>query len=99
LDKEAKITLGGQEYTVRSFNIAELEEIGQLLDGTVNKTTPFKILAIALRRAQPPVQDARTIELSFKDLDPAMDTIFAIAGLERAPKQNPPAGQAEGSSP
>lgn len=95
--RTAKITLGDQEYTIHAFNLGELEEIGELIATADDKAgkVSFQILKMALRRADPKVEDAGTIEATMEQVSAAATVILELAGLktkEPAPG-DPPAGQ------
>lgn len=95
--RTAKITLGEQEYTIRAFNLGELEEIGELIETASDRKgkVSFEIIKMALRRADPKVDDAGTIEATMDQVSEAATAILELAGLktrDQAPG-DPPAGQ------
>jgi hypothetical protein len=100
--KTAKITLGGEEYTIHAFNIGELERVTDIInssgtDGGVRVgRVSFAILRIALERAAPSV-DPGTVELDMDELTAASQTILELAGLKAA-EPNPPTGQETGEA-
>jgi hypothetical protein len=94
--KTAKIMLGGTEYLIHAFNIGELEEISLLFKGDADASAAFNVLRMALRRAEPKVDDANAIELdSIDEVNAASVIILELAGLKKT-GENPPVGTAPG---
>ena len=83
MSKTAIITLGGVDYKIHAFNMAEMQEVAELTE-TTNRSTTFKILAIALRRADPKVEAFDTIEASMDEINAAMAIINSLAGFRTA---------------
>lgn len=86
--RTAEITLDGTTYTIRAFNIGELEII-QKSGGDA-----WTVLRTALRRAEPKAPDANLIEPTPTELETAFATIMTLAGLKRDAPASPPAGAA-----
>lgn len=87
-----KITLGGSDYTIRTFNIGELERIAEIMEGPRTKV-PFAIIRIALERAEPKVEKPNDIEATTDEVSSAMVAVMKLAGLTVADPANPPGGQ------
>lgn len=83
------ITLEGNSYTIHPFNIGELEELSDLLNGGATTKTSLGIIKLALKRAEPKVVDASSIEPTREEIEGALVTITKLAGLEKA-AANPP---------
>ena len=81
--KTAVVTLGGVDYTVHAFNLDELQEVGELLaGGNANGGTTIKILKVALRRAQPPLNNPGEVEVdNFTEVNAAASAVLRLAGL------------------
>lgn len=77
----ARITLDGKEYTLRAFNIGELEEVADLVQSEKPHKLPFAILRVAMRRAEPRVEDVNALEITAAELNKAIETIQGLAGL------------------
>lgn len=77
--RSATITLGGTQYTVKPFNIGELEELEEILGAERGQTG--KILAIALRRAEPKCEDILLIEPAPGEIKAAIVAIAELSGL------------------
>ncbi len=93
--RTAKIILDGKEYEVHAFNIRELQEVGELLgNGAANAPmlSGMKILSIALRRADPKIENADDIEPTVQELNDATTTILKLSGIEASPQTAAPAG-------
>jgi hypothetical protein len=89
--KTTKITLAGQDYTVHAFNLDELEEIQDVLadeSQAARRKAPGKIIAIALRRADPPIEKPGTIEATLPEIRQSMRVLMSLAGMELT--ENPP---------
>lgn len=94
--KTATITLGGTDYTIHAFNIGELEKISLLFKVQPDASTAFNVLRMALKRAEPKMDDPDAIELdSIDEVAAASTVILELAGLKK-PDANPPAGPAPG---
>lgn len=76
MPRTTEITLDGATYVIRAFNIGELEEIAEA------GNSAWKVLKVALRRAQPPVADPNIIEPTPAELTQAFGAIMKLAGLE-----------------
>jgi len=90
--RTAKITLGGETYTVHAFNIDELEQLAGILsdDNVQAASRSFMILKLALLRAEPPVGDVGSIEPDTLDeVIEAARVIMELAGLKAAANPQP----------
>jgi hypothetical protein len=83
--RTAKITLDGVDYTIRAFNIGELEIIQRA------GSDAWTVLKTALGRADPKVDHPDLIEPTPEELKVAFETIMTLAGLQK-PDASPPAG-------
>ena len=92
--RTAKITLGGDTYTVHAFNIDELEQLAGILsdDNIQTSARSFMILKLALLRAEPKLGDVGAVEPdSLDEVVTAAKIITELAGLT-APANPQPAG-------
>lgn len=91
--KTAEIVLGGTTYTVHAFNIGEIEQVTNLVEDAApgkNATMALAILAIALKRAEPAIADAKSIEIdSLDEVIAAANIIMELAGVKKT-DANPP---------
>lgn len=94
--KTAVITLDGQQYTVHRFNLGELEQVTQLmLAESPRQAIGFKMLAIALRRAQPKIENIELIEPEAEEVAAAVRVVLDLSGMVKADAAaNPPAAAA-----
>lgn len=83
--RTAQIILDGATYTIRAFNIGELETIGKAGNDA------WVVLKTALKRADPKVENADLIEPTPAELTAAFSTIMQLAGLQK-PDASPPQG-------
>jgi hypothetical protein len=74
--RTAEIVLDGQTYTIRAFNIGELEII-QKANNDV-----WIVLRTALRRAEPKVANVDELEPTSDELTAAFRTIMELAGFK-----------------
>lgn len=88
--KTAKITLDGREHEVHAFSIRELRQVAGIIqkDGMDSFDRSIAILSIALRRADPPVDDIESMEASFDEITAAGLALMELAGLKVT--ANPP---------
>lgn len=86
MGRTTTITLDGITYTVRAFNIGELERI------QTAQANAWSVLKIALERADPKIEDPNVIEPTPSELEDAFKKILDLAGLKSDP-------QAAGSPP
>lgn len=80
------ITLGGVKYEVPRFNLGQLRQITQFKAASeIEKADiPFTILAMALKRATPPVPDEEAllaIEPGDGEFEAALIAVMEAAGL------------------
>lgn len=92
--KTATITLAGVDYTVHAFNIGELEELADIIEGPPKKAA-FQILRLAMKRAIPPVTDVNAIEAERDEISAAMEVITKLAGLADKTANPPEEAKAE----
>lgn len=81
------VTLGGVSYAVRRFNIAQRRDLSLLFarrtaegeDANLADAADavYDVLAIALRRADPPVADLNEIEATQAEIAEAFEKIMA----------------------
>lgn len=76
MPRTAEITIDETVYTIRAFNIGELEEIQEA------GNSAWKVLQVALRRATPEIVNPRLLEPTPKQITEAFKTIMKLAGLE-----------------
>lgn len=89
--KTSTIKLDGVDYKIHAFNLDELQDVMEVIAtaSSSDPKLPFKILRIALRRAEPKVEDAGLLEVSPDEMAPAVNAILALAGLQQG-EANPP---------
>jgi hypothetical protein len=96
LGRTATVTLDDKEYTLHALNLGELQDVGSILkDGGEKEAVLVRILAIALKRAEPKVEDVNLIEPRIKELQKAVNTVLELSGFETQDPQT--AAPAEGS--
>lgn len=94
MEKEAKITLDGTEYTVRRLNVGQLveimpafEDIGRAaIEGKTGPSTfqvGVRMLAIAMRRNHPDVKIA-DLDATPEELKAAIEKVSVLSGLKPA---------------
>lgn len=88
----AVIKLGGVDYTVRAFNIGELERVADAFQGPSHRAA-FAILRIALERADPRPADPAKVEATTDEVTAAVPILLRLAGLQQ-PDQSPPPAEA-----
>lgn len=83
--RTAKITLDGVDYTIHAFNVKELREVTRILgNGNDAADKGYDILAIAMRRAEPPVE-LEDLEPKIPEVTAATNVILELAGIEIKP--------------
>ena len=87
MSKEATIKLGEREFKIFPFNLDELEQVGEIIDGQKGTRQAIKILKLALCRAEPHIDDTGTIEASPQEVNEAISVILKLAGMEAANPQ------------
>lgn len=89
----AEIVLGDQTYTIHAFTIGELEQIAAMQAeigvGSGSLKFGFDLIRMALKRAEPAVDDPNTIEAGFEEVRAASATILELAGLVQTEPGNP----------
>ncbi len=87
MSRTIDIVLGGRLYTVPGFNLRQLREIAKMnTDAMAREDVPFAILAMALKRATPPVESEDAlmeIEPEPGEFEEAMQKVMAAAGLQQ----------------
>ena len=75
--RTAEIILDGQTYTVRAFNIEQIERV-------MASPGSFAVLRIALERSEPPVAKDAVSELepTMVEIRTALETVMKLSGLE-----------------
>lgn len=89
----AKITLGETEHTVRRLTIGELEEVIDVFQTVAPHLIAMRVLAIGLRRADPPVPNVKVVEATLDQVRDGSNAILELAGLNQKdpnPPQPPP---------
>ncbi len=87
--RTATIKLDDKEYTVHALNVNELQEVFEIIgNGNTSNISGLKVLSIAVRRAEPPIEDFGLLEPTTEELNEAGTTILKLSGIEI---QNPPA--------
>ncbi len=90
--RTATVVLDDKSYTVHAFNIGELEQITEAMSGPSTGKVAFTILALALKRATPSVndEDFRNLEPTSTEIQDAVKIIMQLSGMEEKPS-GPPA--------
>lgn len=94
--KTAIIRLGEADYTIRRFNLGELEELAALIQETPRHRTSFAIVRLALATAEPAVTDANAIDVEGDQITVAITTIMELSGLRSAKPGEVPGKAVEG---
>jgi hypothetical protein len=85
----AEIVLGEQTYTVHAFTLGELEQIVEMQADVNPRKFGFELIRMALKRADPPVNDVNQIEAGFEQIRNASMIIIDLAGLAQPETANP----------
>ena len=95
--RTATVTLGDQDYTIRCFNIGELEQVSEIIsaEGKSSGWQTFEIVKLAMRRADPAVDDPTQIEATIDQINTAGRAILDLAGFKTP---DPPKGQETGEA-
>lgn len=87
--RTAEIVLGGDTYTVRAFNMGELERVADAIEEKKGMRVTQAIVRIALERATPPLAcPFEEIETDVNEIAEAGRRIMVLAGLTAT--ENPP---------
>ncbi len=79
--RTTNITLDGVMYTVRAFNIDQIERAVSAFDSKTKATVPLAVLRIAMERAEPQVALA-DLEPKMEEITAAFQTIMELAGIQ-----------------
>lgn len=80
--RTAAIILDGVSYVVPAFNIGQLEIVSEIFDGPIKTKIPYKILRLALDRADPkPNGGLEQIEPTFDEINKAFEVIAELSGI------------------
>ncbi len=90
MSKTFTITLDGQEYTMRPFNMGELEEVAEL--DLPRAKMPFALLRLAMKRADPPCPSVDAIEMTPDEFNEAVGKVMVAAGMRKV--EAGPSGEA-----
>lgn len=82
MSKTAVIKLGEQEYTIKRFNAGELRQLSAVFRDSPMEERSLLVLSIAMKRAEPKVEDFWALEFELADVAPALDVIRVLSGLE-----------------
>lgn len=90
MPREVKVSLGGTDYVVKALNIAQLEEMADLISGPITQTVGIKILMLALKRATPQLSEINMEEFApeLPEIATAVEAILALSGLKKP--EDPP---------
>lgn len=88
MPKSATVTLDGADYTIRRFNLGELEDLTEAL-GQPGSKSGFRILRTALARAEPKIENIPGLEIDADEMKAAIEQIMALNGLKAKPKGAP----------
>lgn len=88
MPREIKVTLGETEFTVPALNIAQLQDISEIIAAGVPTTSAgFTILKVAMKRATP-APDWDSLGPTLDEISDAVQTILKLSGLQK-PDANP----------
>lgn len=90
------ITLGETKYEVPKMNIGQLEEVTEAFELPPIKR-PFAILKIAMRRAEPKVDNFADLEAGNDEISVAIPAILKNSGFAQAASPNVAAPEAPGT--
>lgn len=98
--RTAKITLGGEDYTIRAFNIGQLERVTDIIAsanaaGKQGRIT-FDILRMALETAEPRIEDVNDLSPTMEEVTEAGRLILELAGIKVS--RDPPKPQETGEA-
>lgn len=92
----AKITLGGDEYTLHMFTLGQIERVTELMDD--ESVTPtkrsFTLIPIVLECVEPVVPDAKALRATVEEISAAIRAAMRLSGLAEEPANPPPAAAA-----
>ena len=90
--RTATITLDDKQYVIHALNMKELEEVAEIIgNGNANQFgVGRKILAVAMRRAEPKPEDFDTIEPLAEELSAATSALLQLSGLNINPQTAAP---------
>jgi hypothetical protein len=83
MSKTIVVKLGDTEYSVPKLNIGQLREVQKIILNDDRTVVGFAILGVALRRADPKVEDIDTVEADVDDISKAVSEILIFAGLKK----------------
>jgi hypothetical protein len=82
VSKVITVKLGDTEYSVPKLNIGQLREVSRIITGDRAEVS-FEVLGVALRRADPKVDDVNMIEAEVDEIGKAVTDILAFAGFKK----------------
>jgi hypothetical protein len=77
-----KVSLGGVDYVVPKLNIGQLREITRLFAAAKDDIS-YEIVAVALRRAEPKVNDINEIVAKIDDVGKAVQDVLVFSGFKK----------------
>ena len=80
--REATITLDGTEFVVPALNIAQLQEVAEIINAGNAATSGFSILKIAMRRATPS-PDFEILGPTLDEIATAVEKMLKLSGLQK----------------
>lgn len=85
--KTATIRLGETAYTVRAFNMGEIEEVAAIFETEpVVARRAFAVVRLALKvAATPKVDDPDALDVTIRQVGDASNAIMELSGLRSAP--------------
>ncbi len=82
MEKTVTVTLAGEEFVVKQFNIGQHELFGAALEALPSRKIPGEVLRIALPDATPPktVAEVNEMQAGLYDISAAVEAILGLAG-------------------
>ena len=82
MPKTIDIKLDGTLYAVPKFNMGQHERLVEIFKGDVARAS-FKVLALALERADPKVDDPMALDATLDDVKNAVAAILEFSGYRQ----------------
>jgi hypothetical protein len=98
MPKTIDVSLDGATYKVPKFNMGQHERIVEIFKGDAAHAS-FKVLALALERADPKVDDPMALDVTLDDVKGAIAAILEFSGYrQEKPDPNAEAPGAPGTT-
>jgi hypothetical protein len=89
--KTVTIKLGERSYKVPHLNLGQVDDIDELMaNGELKRLKrSYAVLAVVLQRADPKVEDVRSLEASPEEVNAAIKTALEFSGIKPAEGSDP----------